>query len=239
LQALADYLTLLGLTPDQPLPDALLALIDAARGAAAKVRDRFSPDAWNALNDLAKTAGRMAERATEGDDAAQALAVLLRKISGFSGLVHENMYHFAGWRFLSLGRAQERADGTLLAAQTFAAPDAVPGALEVMIEVGDCVMTHQRRYRFGPTRETVLDLMVQDIQNPRAVLYQVATMRHHLDRLTRSEQGAVPSARDKILLRLDADLRVALPSEMTPDVLADLRARLAGVFDHISNQFFR
>jgi uncharacterized circularly permuted ATP-grasp superfamily protein/uncharacterized alpha-E superfamily protein len=239
LKALAGYLKLLGLTPDRPLPDALLGLIDAARGAAAKVRDRFSPDAWNALNDLAKTAGRMAERATEGDDAAQALAVLLRKISGFSGLVHENMYHFAGWRFLSLGRAQERADGTLLLAQTLATATPAHGALEIMIEVGDCVMTHQRRYRFGPTRETVLDLMVQDIQNPRAVLYQVATMRHHLDRLSHAEPGALPSAREKILLRLDADLRVAQPNDLTVTVLSDLRGRLASVFDQISNQFFR
>ncbi len=239
LQVLHDHLALLGLTPERALPDALLVLIDAARGAAGKVRDRFSPDAWNALNDLAKTARRMAGQASEGDDAAQALAVLLRKISGFSGLVNENMYHFAGWRFLSLGRAQERADGMLLLAQTLSAPDAVPGALEIMIEVGDCVMTHQRRYRFGPTRETVLDLLVQDIQNPRSVLYQIATMRSHLDRLAFAEPGALPSAREKTLLRLDADLRVAQPADLTPDALAELRARLAGVFDLISDQFFR
>ena len=62
-----------------------------------------------ALNDLAKTAREMAERVTPGDDAARAMSVLLRKITGFSGLVHENMYHFTGWRFLSIGRSLERS----------------------------------------------------------------------------------------------------------------------------------
>ena len=37
---------------------------------------------------------------TPGDDTARAMGVLLRKITGFSGLVHENMYRFTGWRFL-------------------------------------------------------------------------------------------------------------------------------------------
>ena len=37
------------------------------------------------------------------------MGVLLRKITGFSGLVHENMYRFTGWRFLSIGRSLERA----------------------------------------------------------------------------------------------------------------------------------
>ena len=34
--------------------------------SAGNVRDRFSIDGWHALNDLAKTAGRMAERVTAG-----------------------------------------------------------------------------------------------------------------------------------------------------------------------------
>ena len=43
-----------------------------------------------------------------GDDATRAMTVLLRKLAGFSGLVHENMYRFAGWRFLEIGRRLER-----------------------------------------------------------------------------------------------------------------------------------
>ena len=240
IAALGTYLAGLGLSPhDAPFPEALLSLISAARNAAAKVRDRFSPDGWNALSDLSKTAGAMAQRVTSGDDAARALTVLLRKISGFSGLVHENMYHFMGWRFLSLGRAQERADGTLLLLHAFTQPDSVPGALEIVVEVGDCVMTHQRRYRFGPTRETVLDLMAQDGQNPRAVLCQVAQIREHLQSLKQVEAESSLTEADRIILQLETDLRIARPIDLTPARLSQQRKRLAQISDLVATQFFR
>ena len=239
MTAMAEYMEGLGLTTDRPIPEALSGLIFSARAAAAKVRDRFSPDGWGALNDLAKTAAKLAAKVDHGDDAALAMSILLRKISGFSGLVHENMYHFAGWRFLSLGRAQERADGTLMALQTFADPKAAPGALEIAIEVGDSVMTHQRRYRFGPSRETVLDLLVSDAQNPRAVLYQIAQMRHHVGKLPQAGAGGRLGALERALLTLDTDLRVWGPADLTPERLADLRTRLGEVFDLLSTLYLR
>ena len=36
------------------------------------------------------------------------MTVILRKLAGFSGLLHENMYRFTGWRFLEIGRRLER-----------------------------------------------------------------------------------------------------------------------------------
>ncbi|MBL8560879.1 MAG: alpha-E domain-containing protein, partial [Gemmobacter sp.] len=239
LSAMADFMAALGLTPDRPIPEALSGLIFSARAAAAKVRDRFSPDGWGALNDLAKTAAKLAAKVDHGDDAALAMSILLRKISGFSGLVHENMYHFAGWRFLSLGRAQERADGTLMLLQTFADPKAAPGALEIAIEVGDSVMTHQRRYRFGPSRETVLDLLLSEAQNPRAVLYQIAQMRHHVGKLPQAGAGGRLGTLERALLTLDTDLRVWGPSDLAPKRLGELRARLGEVFDLLSALYLR
>ena len=234
LRALAEHMAQRDLDVDQPVPDALLALIGFARNSAAKVRDRFSPDGWAALNDLAKSANRLAERVRPGDDAAQAMSVLLRKISGFSGLVHENMYHFAGWRFLSLGRAQERADGTLMLLAALTAPDAVPGMLEVAIEVCDSVMTHQRRYRFGPSRETVLDLLALDGQNPRAVVTQITQMQHHVAHLPHAGDEGRLSPLEQLLLTIDTELRVAEPGALSPARLDALRQRLAAAYDLIS-----
>ena len=81
--------------------------------SAGKVRDRFSLDGWAALQDIAKTVRQLAATATPGDDGARAMSVLLRKSAGFAGLVRENMYRSAGWRFLAFGRALERADRAL------------------------------------------------------------------------------------------------------------------------------
>ncbi|WP_149141551.1 circularly permuted type 2 ATP-grasp protein [Gemmobacter caeruleus] len=239
LQLMSAHMAARGLNPDLPIPEGLALLIGAARISAARVRDRFSPDGWGALNDLARTADKLAAKVSDGDDAALAMSILLRKISGFSGLVHENMYHFAGWRFLSLGRAQERADGTLMSLQAFADPAAPPGTLDVAIEIGDSTMTHQRRYRFGPSRETVLDLLLLDAQNPRSVLYQIAQMRHHVGKLPQAGSGGRLSPLERALLLLDTDLRVFGPSDVTPAQLDDLRARLAEVFDLLALSFLR
>ena len=43
-----------------------IAMLDSAIVSAGNVRDRFSVDGWSALNDLAKTTRRMAERVTAG-----------------------------------------------------------------------------------------------------------------------------------------------------------------------------
>jgi len=236
LALLATHLDTLDLTPDTPIPPALLDLIALASGAAARVRDRFSPDAWNALADLDRSARRLAAKVVAGSDAAQALSVLLRKISGFSGLVHENMYHFEGWRFLSLGRAQERADGMLALAGRFTGPDIPAGALNIAIEVGDSLMTHQRRYRFNPSNASTLELLVLDGQNPRAVLYQVERLRAHIAKLPRqgSDIGLGPLSR--AVLRLETDLRSALPDELDPPHLQALRDQLGAIFGLVSNQ---
>ena len=108
----------------------------------------------------------MAERVTAGDDAARAMSVLLRKITGFSGLVHENMYRFTGWRFLSIGRSLERAIAMAGALAWLADPEAPDGALDLAVEIGDSVMSHRRRYAVTTTRETVVDLLALDTHEP-------------------------------------------------------------------------
>lgn len=245
-QLLAGYLADLGLAPTAPVPEALPALLAAARAAAAKLRDRLSPDGWNALKDLEKTTLALAAKVSEGDDAAQAMSVLLRKIAGFAGLVHENMYHFAGWHFLSIGRAQERALEMLRLVRAFAATrDPAPGALEIAIEVGDSVMTHQRRYRFGPSAQTVTDLLVQDAQNPRAVLSQIVRLREHAAGLPRGHAGpGAPGGAgldplERALMMLETDLRVADPSRLDDAALAGLMSRVAGLSDLLTVRYFR
>ena len=94
------------------------------------------------------------------------MGVLLRKITGFSGLVHENMYRFTGWRFLSIGRSLERAIAMAGALAWLADPEAPDGALDLAVEIGDSVMSHRRRYAVTTTRETVVDLLALDTHEP-------------------------------------------------------------------------
>ena len=76
---------------------------------ASVIRERFSPDAWKAIDDLVTMietplpVGPMESAMIERVEASVA------DLSSFSGLAQENMTRLAGWRFLELGRRIERA----------------------------------------------------------------------------------------------------------------------------------
>ena len=95
-------------------------LAQSARAAASVIRDRFSPDAWRALNDLVRTIN--APLAIGPDESAmiERVEAAVRIISSLSGLAQENMTQLAGWRFLELGRRIERAILTCRSVRWFA-----------------------------------------------------------------------------------------------------------------------
>lgn len=232
LKRVAEMLRLLSIDPALPLQTALAPTLETARICAGKVRDRFSVDGWSALTDLTSSLASLPQDMLAGDDCARALQVLLRKISGFNGLVHENMHRSSGWRFLTFGRAIERADGAAAVLSGIAGEKNAPGLPEVALEYGDCSITHQRRYRIDPNFETVTDLILLDVNNPRSFQYQVSVMKGIAESLPEAKVNGRVSSVLSILLPLQAELSVADPSDFGPKRLAELRKQIA----QLSNQ---
>ena len=237
LKLIRDRLKYYGITPIEAVPAGLRNTLASAVYSAGNIRDRFSVDGWAALQDLQKSMSRIARTATPGQDAALVLSVMLRKISGFSGLVHENMYRAAGWQFLTIGRSLERAAmmADLLAA---VADDNAPGGgLDLAIEVGDSIMVHRQRYFVITSRETVIDLLALDGQNPRSVQFHLDVIAKHVADLTGGHGPKTPVERQV----LAAQTAVALHAAQTLDSLAlrkihsdilDLSGALNGAFLH-------
>lgn len=223
---IAGELEIIGVDPASPVPAGLIADLDAALRSAGNVRDRFSIDGWNALVDLKQTAVNFASRVTTGDDAARAYSVLLRKISGFTGLVHENMYRFIGWRFLGIGRAIERAQAMLRMLQDCTDDSAPAGALDLAIEVADSVMTHRRRYSVETDRDTVIDLLLLDEMNPRSAHHQFRAMNDHAVFLPKG-RGDAPTPFQARLADLVTDLSTSTADQVTAERLEDLARHAA------------
>ena len=241
LPLLADtrtYLDTIDVDAKEPLPKGLLAAIDSAVYSASQIRDRFSPDGWLALNDLRKTARNFAARVQLGDDATRAMTVLLRKLAGFSGLVHENMYRFAGWRFLEIGRRLER--GIQIAGITgwLTRKEAPDGALDMLLEIADSVMTHRRRYNVAAGANSYIDLLVLDPLNPRSVLFQIADLREQIEILPGGIEEGQLSTTAKAVLELHTQLRVADPEDMTTERLARLADEIARLAGLIADAYF-
>ncbi|MDO8881384.1 circularly permuted type 2 ATP-grasp protein [Pseudotabrizicola sp.] len=221
------------------LSSGLLNTLGAAVATAGQVRDRFSPDGWSALNDLDKTARRMAGRVAPGDDAARALSALLRKLAGFSGLVHENMYRFFGWRFLSIGRQLERASAMTGVLIAFADPKATPGALDLCIELGDSVLTYRRRFSLGSTRETVIDLLALDPMNPRSVRHLIDGLSEQVQALPGAATHGQLSELGRAMLRCQVDIATATPDTLTTEALQALHGQIAGISDLLTEAYLR
>jgi len=213
LDQIAEFLESLDIVVEKPLPQGVVDAVQAARSSAGHVRDRFSTDGWLALNDLANTVNKFKAKITAGDDAARAMSVLLRKTAGFAGLVHENMYHFTGWRFLIIGWALERAIFMAGMLPVFAAKDASSTELEFALEVGDSTMAHRRRFGAAITHESVTHILGLDPLNPRSVLRQLTQIAEHLRYLPGSSEHK-PSPLQKAALEMQTELTVKSASDI-------------------------
>lgn len=234
----AALLETLDVDATEAMPQGLLSSIDSAVHSAGQIRDRFSPDGWLALTDLQKTAQRFAARIDTGDDATRAMTVLLRKLAGFSGLVHENMYRFAGWRFLELGRRLERAMQLARITGWLTAPEAPDGSVEMLLEIGDSVMSHRRRYSVTAGALSAVDLLVLDPLNPRSVLFQLADLREQIEALPGGIDDEQLSPAAKLALEIHTDLVIAEASNLTPERLDRLADDLGMLSSLIAAAYF-
>ncbi|MCD7111199.1 circularly permuted type 2 ATP-grasp protein [Rhizobium sp. DKSPLA3] len=237
LKDISAYLKVLDIDSAQPVPDSLVANIDSALYSASNIRDRFSADGWLALNDLSKTVRKFRATVEAGDDATHAMTILLRKLAGFAGLVHENMYRFTGWRFLSIGRYLERGMHMTRLLGHMSGGDAPDGALDMLLEIGDSVMTHRRRYNVNTAPLTVTDLLALDPLNPRSILYQLNEIRAEVEQLPNAFQNGQMSPFYREALRLHSGLAVMTPEGMTSEVYEHLEKEMERFSDILAQTY--
>ncbi len=235
----SDYPGFFGADPARGIPGDLNTAITAATASASQVRDRFSIDGWTALNELAVSARIELSNIGPGDATARALGLLLRQITGFSGLVQNNMYRFAGWRFLSIGRSLERAAMMAQALAWFAEETAPEGSLDFVVEVGDSVLSHRRLFAVATSRSTVVDLLGCDADNPRAINYQLAELKEQIGFLPGAREDGQMSSLARAILKLHADVAVKAPESLDAQTLLNIRQELSGLSDLITSAYLR
>ena len=228
-----------GFDPLRGIPADLFNALASATASASVVRDRFSVDGWGALNELSASANKTLASVAPGDASARALGTLLRQITGFSGLVHDNMYRFAGWRFLSIGRSLERANAMAQLLAWFAAPETPEGTLDLVVEVGDSVLSHRRLYAVATSRSTVIDLLACDANNPRSIHYHLAEIESQVGYLPGARDGAQMSALARAALKLRADIAVTAPESLDQNGLLQIRTELGALSDLLTSTYLR
>ena len=166
----------------------------AARSAASVIRDRFSPDAWRAINDLASMIAAPLPIGPTESAIIERVEAALRIISSLSGLAQENMTQLAGWRFLELGRRIERALLTCRLVRCFAEAGAPDGGLDVLLELADSQISYRQRYVMIAALAPVIDLVMLDPNNPRSVGVSARPHRDASRRVAAAQCGRPPVA---------------------------------------------
>ncbi|MDA9865236.1 circularly permuted type 2 ATP-grasp protein [bacterium] len=191
--------------------------------SATRISDRFSPDGMMSLRGLIADAKVLDSQVVPLEDIPAQISRLLRHVTGFAGLVHENMYRSDGWRFLSIGISMERAANMcdLMAACVSAEPSS--GSLDLALEVGDSVVSHRTRFQIAASAASVTHLLALDPQNPRSVRYHISRSKDHVANLPMQQEDGNMSHVARQVLLLETQLATSASSEISSDVLTQIK----------------
>jgi len=230
-------------------PDLLRVTLGEVRRIAAAVRDRLSNDTWRILNQLQQDS-RPRQRRVQFDEVLVHLNRMITDLAAFSGMEGESMTRGHGWLFLDIGRRLERSLGmTRLVRSAIEVSPSHVAILEPLLEVADSSMTYRRRYFAEAQLPPVLDLLLADGTNPRALRFQLDTMSVLLSHLPRHPRAPSPTHEERTVAHAIAALRAAdfdALSQPGADVAFDqltavldvLDADLRAVSDAITFHYF-
>jgi uncharacterized circularly permuted ATP-grasp superfamily protein/uncharacterized alpha-E superfamily protein len=231
-QASAVFMARAALTRSD-LEGSLPRLAGAARSAASVIRDRFSPDAWRAINDLATLIAAPLAVGPPETTMAERVEAGLRIIAALSGLAQENMTQRAGWRFLELGRRIERALVTCRLVRCFAFSGTIEGGLDVLLELADSQITYRQRYLMIAALAPVIDLIMLDPNNPRSVAFQLERIETHLGALPKRNATGRLSPVQQIAESTATRLRTADAAAIDAALMMDIEQALMKLSDAI------
>ena len=242
--------------PSQPgsVAHSVRRLLDAA----AEVRDQLSNDTWLVIGhldrDLAELDRNLPVAAITG-----ALGRVMGAMLALSGLSAESMVRDAGWQFMEAGRRIERALqlcallGSTVTTRHDDATDSL--VIESVLAASESIITYRRRYRSRAQVETLLDLLILDVANPRSLAYQLerladavglmpspeANERQEIDRIVNELATLVALADTNELARVDEGgqqtLTVDGPHALTA-FLSDVTALLTQLGDQLDLAHF-
>ena len=193
------------------------------------VRDRLTGEMYASFTHMLRAASDEAAASGVNLDAlAHTMASIQRFSTVVAGLAAENMVRGGSWLFLDMGRRVERAALTVdhLAVVLDQPEPRWELGLRLALEICDSAITYRSRYFTTLQAGPVLDLVIADDGNPRAVAFQLMTLGGLLsniggggdDRLTGQAETLLRAAQsivtDLVANREDAAALAAVPPRL-------------------------
>jgi uncharacterized alpha-E superfamily protein len=193
-------------------PLGLRATLRVLHRQASVVRDRISSDTWRIINRLAtEFLNEMSPQETDFGEALECLDRLLFDLAACNGLVSDAMTRGQAWRFLDIGRRIERGlHMVALLRYTLLAPvEPVGPVLQAVLDIADSAMTYRSRYLARLQPAPVLDLLLTDETNPRAIAFQLAALCDHVNNLPREDSLPTRTSDQRTIMSALHDVQMA------------------------------
>ncbi|PYE21060.1 putative circularly permuted ATP-grasp superfamily protein [Williamsia limnetica] len=221
----AATLRLHAMTSARRSPGSVAFAVDRMQQLARAVRDQLSTSTWMVLGAVDRALTELGpqpaldiaadELDLDGSGLGRAQDDILHGLLALAGLQAESMVHDAGWLFMDIGRRIERAQ--MLASLTAAVlvtqrdADTEQGLLEAYLVANESAIIYRRRNRGIVRLGSVAALMLFDEGNPRAMIYQLATLRDDLTSLPTDVRSA---AAERVVEDLVSELRRVDPVDL-------------------------
>ena len=192
----------------------------ALHQAASSLRERLSPEHWNAIVHCvdqfsADCALSGSQREFSAVQALQALDAASSALAAITGAQTDRMTRDDGWQLLSIGRHVERL-GFLSSALDLAVEvgvfehtvddanhaDENNSHYVALLSLFDSTITFQAQYQQSRELAPLIELLVQDNDNPRSLAWVARTLRGRLSKLANTPMGETDA-----LARLVPDLK--------------------------------
>jgi uncharacterized circularly permuted ATP-grasp superfamily protein/uncharacterized alpha-E superfamily protein len=236
-QLAAPQAELLGLVLDAGRHGTLAHAVGRTIETAHAVRDQLSLDTWIVLGSLDRVLDELVASVRDGAERPlqPSLARMLEGLLALAGLGAESMVRDTAWHYLDAGRRIERAlQVTSLLRHSLAEgpyPTAVEAlVLESVLIAGESIITYRRRQQRRPRPGSVVELLLLDRLNPRAVAHQLDRLADDLRHLPQPEHAPPgPAVRERL------GMVTARVREVDPLDTAELPAALAAVHSALTD----
>ncbi len=168
--------------------------LQALARTAGSLRDRLSPEHWRLIRDMSEDFSARMQAPPEllsEAEAVPALEWLGVQLAAVTGSQTDRMTRDVGWRLLTVGRFIERliAYSGILRAFFERPAAAQPQGFDVLLALFDSTITFRARFQRRLELPALLDMLVMDESNPRALACVLRRLRTELGKLPASGEG--------------------------------------------------
>jgi uncharacterized circularly permuted ATP-grasp superfamily protein/uncharacterized alpha-E superfamily protein len=211
-------------------PYSIVADVKRLGWCASQVRSRLSSSFWRASIDLQR---QLQDAVSRAEEPREALDRLLLSLAALAGYAFDHMTRDLGWRLMRIGRRLERMQflaqllGEFLRSEHVLESDHA----EWMLEACDSTRVYRARYAVAPRLGPMLDLLLRNVEQPRAIGFQYHALGQDLGALAAALSGGEVRLKATLPTLSDDDL---LALESMTDAARFMRGELAARLQSLS-----